>query len=65
MNTSVVIAVVAVVAVAGIGGGVFFMMNNGGDEATTYSVTYDLDGGTGSAPVQKALKEGETFTVAS
>ena len=65
MNTSVVIAVVAVVAVAGIGGGVFFMMNNGGDEATTYSVTYDLDGGTGTAPVQKALKEGETFTVAS
>lgn len=65
MNTSVVIAVVAVVAVAGIGGGAFLLMNNGGDDAPTYTVTYDLDGGTGDAPVQKALKEGETFTVAS
>lgn len=65
MNTSVVIAVIAVVAVAGVGGGVFLTMNNSGDDAPTYTVTYDLDGGTGEAPVQKALKEGETFTVAS
>ena len=65
MNSTAVIAVMAVVAVAGVGGGVFFFMNNGGNEATTYSITYDLDGGSGNAPVQKAMKEGETFTVAS
>jgi len=65
MNSTAVIAVIAVVAVAGVGGGAFFLMNNGGNEATTYSVTYDLDGGSGNAPVQKAMKEGETFTIAS
>ena len=64
MNNGVIIAVIAVVAVAGIGGGAFVLMSNGGDDATTYSVTYDLDGGTGTAPVQKALEDGETFTVA-
>lgn len=32
---------------------------------STYTVTYDLDGGSGTAPTQASLCEGETFKVAS
>ena len=32
-------------------------------DVTTYAVTYDLNGGTGTTPTQDALAEGKTFTL--
>ena len=65
MNSSIVIAVIAIITVAGVGGGAFVLMGGNGDQSPTYTITYDLDGATGTAPVQNALSEGEKFTLAT